>query len=498
MINIIVAVDKKYGIAKNGKLPWHIKEDLRYFSKVTQKTKDPHKMNAVIMGRKTWQSLKSILKNRVNIILSNTLNVDELYDDELYDDNVNKQVCRLAKSLDNAIQLCNENNDIETIFIIGGTRVYKEALDRNLVNKIYMTKIDKDYECDTFFPYESFNNCMMINKCKVKKDVVDIKNKNISQITYCEYDIEIERRTDGEYQYLNLLRKILSEGNLRKTRNAKTLSIFGEQLRFDLAEGFPLLTIRKVWLNGIIKELLWFLRGDTNANHLSDMGVKVWNMNSSRKFLDSVGLHNYEIGDIGNIYGFQFRYASAEYKGMNHNYTGKGFDQLRYVIETIRKDPMSRRIIMSSFNAKDSGLGKGCLYPCHGIVVQFYCREDCGVKYLDCSMYQRSADMALGICWNISSYALLVHIISKVTNRIPGVLTLILGDCHVYSTHINAIKNILKRKPYKFPEIELLKYIDSKSSNIDDILKYITDLKHTDFKLSNYHYHPKIKIQMIA
>jgi len=493
MISIIVAVDNKYGIAKNDKLPWRIKEDLRYFSKITQTIKDSNKINAVIMGRKTWLSLPYALKNRVNIVLSNTLQIDELYNKK----NCNKKLCMLAKSLDNAIQLCNENDDIETIFIIGGTRVYKEALEENLVSKIYMTRIDKDYECDTFFPEESFNKYMMVHKYKIKKQVVDIKNNNISQLTYCEYDIELERRNDEEYQYLNLLRKILKEGNLRKTRNAETLSIFGpKMLEFDLSKGFPLLTTKKTFFRGVLLELLWFLHGDTNANHLSDKKVRIWNSNTTREFLDSVGLSKYKSGDTGAIYGFQWRYTGSNYKGMNHDYTGQGFDQLKYVINLLKNDPNSRRIIMSTFSAYDSGTGKGCLYPCHGIVTQFYIRDG---KYLDCMMYQRSCDAMLGFSFNLASYALLMHIISKVTGYTASKLTMILGDTHIYNKpdHINGAKEQIKRKPYKFPQIKILKDIDPKS-DIETILKYIENLQYKDFKLINYKHHPAIKIKMVA
>jgi len=521
MINIIVAVDKKYGIAKNGKLPlalgrksrsdcmsafpktrpsacrggipWHIKEDLRYFSKVTRRTEDPHKVNAVIMGRKTWQSLPRALKNRVNIVLSNTLNVDELYDYELYDDNVSNEVCILAKSLDNAVQICNENDDIENIFVIGGMGVYKEVLDRNLVNKIYMTRIDEDYECDTFFPEESFERYMMVHKCRVKKEIVMINN--VLQVTYCEYDIELERKNDLEYQYLNLLRIILKYGDRRQTRNAETLSIFGpKMLKFDLAKGFPLLTTKKTWWRAIVLELLWILRGDTNAKHLSDKKVKIWNSNTTREFLDSVGLSHYKKYDIGAIYGYQLRYAGSKYKGMDFCYTGKGFDQLRYIINLLKNDPKSRRIIMSTFCAYDSGTNKGCLYPCHGIVIQFYVRDD---KWLDCMMFQRSCDAICGLPFNIASYALLVHIIGKVVDLTAGKLTMVLGDTHIYFDHIEAAKTQIERNPYKFSQIKLLKDIDPKS-DIETILKYIENLQYKDFKLINYKHHPAIKIKMVA
>ena len=205
------------------------------------------------------------------------------------------------------------------------------------------------------------------------------------------------------------------------------------------------------------------------------------------------GIH-YKKYDIGAIYGYQWRYTGSNYKGMNHDYTGQGFDQLKYVINLLKNNPNSRRIIMSTFSAYDSGTGKGCLYPCHGIVTQFYIREG---KYLDCMMYQRSCDVICGLPFNIASYALLVHIIGKVTGYTDGILTMVLGDTHIYSDHIEAAKTQIKRNPYKFSQIKLLKDIDPKS-DIETILKYIENLQYKDFKLINYKHHPKIKIQMIA
>ena len=487
MINIIVAVDNKYGIAKNGNLPWRIKEDLRYCSKITRKTKDPHKMNAVIMGRKTWQSLPSGLKNRVNIVLSRKITIDELYDNELYDDNVTCEACTIARSLDEAIQVCNKDNLVENIFVIGGTNVYKEALDRNLVNKIYLTRIDKDYECDTFFPYESFLKCMMTNKCKEKKQVVTIKNKDISQLTYCEYDIEIERRNDGEYQYLNLLRKIMSEGNLRQTRNAETYSIFEEILQFDLAKGFPLLTTKRMWWREIVRELFFFLRGNTNTKNL-----KIWKKNTTREFLDKVGLSHYAVFDMGPMYGFNWRHFGAEYKGMDHDYTGKGDDQLRGILELLKNDPTSRRIMMSTFDP--SNAKKGCLYPCHGLNTQFYVRNG----FLDCATICRSQDVVLGTPFNIASYALLVYIIAHVTGYKPGILTMECRDCHIYnkSDHLLAAKEQLGRIPFKFPKLFINKKIDSELT-IDAMLKYIENLNYKDITLVKYVHHDPIKVVMI-
>lgn len=488
MLNIIVAVDRQNGIAKDGKIPWHIPEDLRFFSQTTKQTKNATKMNAVIMGKKTWKSIpKRGLSDRINIIVSNTMTLDELENDMTTD-----AICILASSLDDALTRCDKTVSIENVFVIGGVRLYTEVLSRCHVDNIYITKIDDDYGCNLFFPHAIFKKYLTENN--VTDNIIQSKN-NIA--THHIYHTN-SRRTDGEYQYLNLLEDILRlDPDGRQTRNAVCHSIFGpKMLQFDLSNNsLPLLTTRRIFFRGILEELLWFLVGDTNANHLSDKGIKIWNGNTSRKFLDSVGLKYYKIGDIGPLYGFQLRYASSEYNGMNYDYIGQGFDQLRYVIDQLKRDPHSRRIIMTTFNAKDCGEGKCCLYPCHGLITQFYVRNG---KYLDCYTYSRSQDVLLGTPFNIASYSILVHIISYVTQYIPGKLLFQMGDAHIYSKsdHLSACQIVTSRTPYESPKLQIKKKL--KSFKIDDIMKFIETLTFNDFKLIDYKFHPSIKINMVV
>lgn len=188
-----------------------------------------------------------------------------------------------------------------------------------------------------------------------------------------------------------------------------TLGIFGVQMRYSLKNDvFPLLTTKRVFWRGVVEELLWFIQGSTNANLLKEKNIHIWDANSTREFLDSAGLNHYDEGDLGPIYGFQWRHFGAEYKGMNHDYTNEGIDQLKNVINTIKTNPNDRRIIMCAWNPLD--LKKMALPPCHCMVQFFVANNE-----LSCLLYQRSADMGLGVPFNIASYSLLTYMIAHVT-----------------------------------------------------------------------------------
>jgi dihydrofolate reductase/thymidylate synthase len=205
-----------------------------------------------------------------------------------------------------------------------------------------------------------------------------------------------------EYQYINLIKHILENGISKDDRTGVgTLSIFSHNMTFNLRERFPLLTTKKVYWKAVVEELLWFISGSTNSNILKEKGVNIWDGNSSREFLDSRGLTHYNQGDIGPGYGFQWRHFGATYENMHSDYSGKGVDQLQQVIELIKKDPYSRRIVMTSWNPCD--VDSMALPPCH-MFCQFYVSKG---GYLSCQMYQRSADMGLGVPFNIASYSLL-------------------------------------------------------------------------------------------
>jgi len=285
----------------------------------------------------------------------------------------------------------------------------------------------------------------------------------------------------NEQKYLNALKDILENGEIRNTRNSKTISKFGVKLDFDITDSFPLLTTKKVYFHGVLHELLWFIKGDTNSKNLEKYNVNIWRSNSTREYLDDLKLFNYEEGDCGPIYGFQWRHYGAVYSGPDSNYFGLGIDQLKNCIELIKKDPTSRRIFMSAWNPVQ--LNDMCLPPCH-VSYQFYVTYD---KKLSCMMYQRSGDMFLGIPFNISSTSLLVYIISKITDLKPGNVSIVIGDAHIYEEHVDAVKTQLEREPYEAPKLVINKYF----SNIDDY-------KYENFEVVDYKYYPTIKAKMVA
>ncbi|XP_047134471.1 thymidylate synthase isoform X1 [Hydra vulgaris] len=282
-----------------------------------------------------------------------------------------------------------------------------------------------------------------------------------------------------EYQYLNLVKRIIETGYSKADRTGTgTLSIFGGQMRFNLRESFPLLTTKRVFWKGVVEELLWFISGSTDGNILAQKGVQIWNSNGTREFLDKCNLHHREVGDLGPIYGFQWRHFGAKYVDKHADYTGQGIDQLAQIIHTIKTNPDDRRMIMSAWNPVDIPLM--ALPPCHSFC-QFYVANG----ELSCQMYQRSCDMGLGIPFNIASYSLLTYIIAHVCNLKPGDFIHTLGDAHVYNNHVSALKEQIGRSPRPFPKLNIKRKVE----NIDDF-------KSDDFELIGYNPHQKIKMAM--
>ncbi|XP_060537990.1 thymidylate synthase [Pantherophis guttatus] len=283
----------------------------------------------------------------------------------------------------------------------------------------------------------------------------------------------------GEIQYLQQVEQILNFGHKKEDRTGTgTLSIFGMQARYNLRDDFPLLTTKRVFWKGVLEELLWFIKGSTNAKELSAKGVKIWDANGSRQFLDKQGFFSRAEGDLGPVYGFQWRHFGAEYKDMNTDYTGQGVDQLQQVIDTIRNNPDDRRIIMCAWNPKD--LSAMALPPCHALC-QFYILNG----ELSCQLYQRSGDMGLGVPFNIASYSLLTTMIAHVTGLKPGEFIHTLGDAHIYLNHIEPLKIQLQRQPRPFPKLKILRKVEN-----------INDFRADDFEIEDYHPHPAIKMEM--
>ncbi|PNS18712.1 Thymidylate synthase isoform B [Sphaceloma murrayae] len=315
-------------------------------------------------------------------------------------------------------------------------------------------------------------------------------------------DLPVTPRADPsheEYQYLDLIQRILSDGEHRPDRTGTgTLSIpFPPQLKFALSKPdgsllLPLLTTKRVFLRAVIAELLWFISGDTSGHTLANQGVKIWDGNGSREYLDSVGLSHREEGDLGPVYGFQWRHFGAEYIDRDADYTGKGVDQLAEVVHKLKHNPYDRRIILSAWNPAD--LKKMALPPCH-MFAQFYVsfpkdaetREDGSKKgTLHSLLYQRSCDMGLGVPFNIASYALLTHMLARVCDLVPGSLTHTMGDAHVYLDHVDALNVQLERVPKAFPELSIEK---ERGCDIDG-------WKLEDFRVLGYDPHKSIAMKM--
>ncbi len=250
-------------------------------------------------------------------------------------------------------------------------------------------------------------------------------------------------------------------------------------MRFSLRdEVFPLLTTKRVFWRGIVEELLWFIRGETSSKTLADKGVKIWEANGTRQYLDSLGLTHREEGDLGPVYGFQWRHWGASYETMHADYSGKGIDQLAECIKRIKTDPNDRRIVLSAWNPSD--LKIMALPPCH-MFCQFYVANG----ELSCLMYQRSCDMGLGVPFNIASYALLTVMVAEVCNLKPGDFIHTMGDTHVYLNHIPPLEQQLLRTPRPFPRLKLNRAVTS-----------IDDFKAEDFELVGYDPYPTIKMEM--
>jgi thymidylate synthase len=265
-------------------------------------------------------------------------------------------------------------------------------------------------------------------------------------------------------QYLRLLQDIIDHGESREDRTGTgTISIFGHQTRYNIQDGFPLVTTKKCHLRSIIRELLWFLRGDTNTKYLHDNNVTIWD-----EWAD-------EAGDLGPVYGYQWRNWGEEWRpGLTGH--GKGVDQIAQVIRDIKENPKSRRHIVSAWNVSD--LEKMALPPCHAFF-QFYVHDD---GRLSCQLYQRSADVFLGVPFNIASYSLLTMMVAQVCDLRPGNFVHTFGDVHLYLNHMEQARLQLSREPRPLPTMKL-----------NPAVKDIFEFKYEDFTLENYDPHPAIK-----
>jgi len=361
-------------------------------------------------------------------------------------------------------------------FYVLGNIDYLLVKSRKYVNKIHVIYYNYSDERHTegVFDFSDYPDFVLTQKIG-----------NYTEISYQQFC----KTSHGERQYLDIMKDILENGEKRTGRNGDTLSSFVNHMKFDLREGFPLLTTKKMFFRGIVEELLFFIKGKTDSTELEEKGVKIWKGNTSAEFLKEQGL-DYAPGVMGPMYGYQWRFYDGEYdvdergRPYDRSEVRDSIDQLANVIDLLKNNPTSRRILMTSFNPKQ--VGEGVLYPCHSIVLQFYVQDG----YLDMFCYNRSQDFLLGVPFNIASSSLLQIIIAKITNLTPRYFNMSMGDTHIYDSHIEAVKTQLDRCCFKFCNVDISKELGS----VDDL----DELEYNDFILSGYNSHPSIKAKMVA
>lgn len=421
-MELIIAAGESGQIGSDEGLPWNfIKDDMEYFkNKTLNKT--------VIMGRKTFDSIGKKLKNRKNIVITNKKQNYKNENDLFFYDNIEKAIIE---------------NINDKIIVIGGKEIYLQTL--KYVNKLYINIISDLLVNKNVSVHIDIEKDLNLNNFELTSRFV--LNENVVSYVY-------EKKSKSDKIYLDCVKDILKNGQKNIDRTGEgTISSFAKKMEFDLQYEFPLITTKKVWWKGIVEELLWILRGETNIESLKNKKVNIWNEWADEK------------GNLGPIYGKQWR-------------NWEGIDQIKNVIDSIKNNPTSRRHIVNAWNVAE--IDKMSLPPCH-MFFQFYVREN---QYLDCQLYQRSGDMFLGIPFNIGSYSLLTHIIAKLTGLTPGKFIHIIGDAHIYNNHIEKFKIQLKRKP-----------LNSCFLLLDEI-KSIDDLKFENFHLIDYNSHEKIKAKV--
>lgn len=486
-INLIYSDTIDGIIGVNNDLYCKLSSDMKMFQKITTTNFNNHE-NVLIMGYNTWKSIGKPLTNRINVVISKNHKDDIKMIDDVFCFESIKECLEFLMGI-----------DYGKIFAIGGNSIFKDVLlnyfdnldliyhteiQENVPNHIIITNHDLVFS-GISIPQYMMNKSIKNLKNLYKRDVGKVydfsTNKYIEKEIHFTENIyqKSENINHEEYQYLHIIEDILKNGSKKHSRNSVVYSNFGCQMKFDLRNGFPLLTTKRVPWKTVLRELIWFINGSTDNRLLQEKNVHIWDGNSTKEFLKTRGLEHYEEGDLGPIYGFQWRHFGAEYNNHEDDYSGKGIDQLQWIIDEIKNNPSSRRLIMSAWNPCD--LDKMALPPCH-VMTQFNIDGD----YIDAQLYQRSGDLFLGVPFNIASYSFLLHIIGKITGYIPRYFIHTLGDTHIYENHIDAVNEQLTRVPSSFPQI-----IVNDISNINEI-------KETDFEILDYNYYPTIKAEMVA
>lgn len=460
---LIFAIDSEYGFSKAGTIPWKCPEDMAHFKMITSNPSNNSSKNAnIVMGKKTFQSIGRELPNRRNIVMSSNFDIDNPLPNQ-------------CQNFEELFQLLGD----EFAWVIGGISLFEQLIVgySSLIKKGFITIVNGDYKCDQLISRKILNffNCTNIDGKYYCFSPIDITLTPTVRIEYHNFSFaDRSKFSKLDTDYLEVMEQILTKP-LRMTRNGATRSMFGVTLRCnDISERFPILQSKKVFWKGIVEELLFFLSGLTDTKLLESRGINIWKGNTNRDFLDSHGFSDYKDGEMGPMYGYQLRHFNAKYTKtdesfkidgkwdlMKEDITPSGIDQLREVVQLLVNDPYSRRILMTTYNPAQAK--EGVLYPCHGIVTQFYVDNDSEGRYrISLSTYQRSADWFLGVPFNISSYGLLLYIIVQEANEllllkgsdvryIPGDIVFNFGDVHLYASHLEPALEQLTRSCLPLP-----------------------------------------------
>lgn len=485
LIASVIQYRNQLVIGKDNKLLVKLKKDLEFFKNITSNNTQKDIPNIVLMGCNTYYSIPinfRPLKNRLNFVLSN----NPLYLKEyplpkkLKDFSTERVYFLTLLQFQHFYQNFNPN-----VFVIGGGQIYNLFLNHRefIISNLYITEVNG-------YKLEEDSNLITMNHFDDKYRLISYSEKYKQEnISYRILSYKFINKASQEHLYFDLARDILRNGNERLDRTATgTISLLGTQLRFDISTNFPLLTTKQISFKAIVEELLFFCRGDTDAKILDNRGVKIWNGNTTREFLNNRGL-SYSEGIMGPMYGYSFRHFGAKYSedfaDTSKCDTSKigGFDQLVHIENLLKTDPFSRRIYISNLNPAESS--KMVLEPCH-TYIQFYVTEENGEKYLSAWFNMRSSD-SLAWCYNICSYDLLVRILALKCNMKPKEIIYNAVDCHIYKNHINQIKEQMTRIPRPLPCVKLSETIK---------IKDWVDIKYEDFELIGYMPHPRIKMKM--
>ena len=476
-MNLIVCHCNKNGIGRSNNIPWKLSDDLKHFKIITTSTNIVDVKNIVIMGRNTWESIPNNyrpLKDRYNFVISSKTKFED-----------SDKVDFIASSLESCMEYINSETSIfknSKTFIIGGEMLYKYTLDNysSMINKIYVTELYISVTCDKFFPAIDKKQFSISKVSNFKKE----NNMYYRYFVYVNNDLNDDINSmiyvnNEELNYKNLVKNILDNGCIRKDRtNVGTMSLFApSSMSFDLTDTFPLLTLKKGFLRAIFEELMLYIRGQTDNNILKEKNIHIWDGNTTREFLDSRGLNHLPEGDMGETYGFNMRHYGGTYVDCKTKYGKKnGFDQLDYVIDLIKNDPHSRRILINLWNPKTScnAALPSCLHQ-----YQFYVNTE--KKTLSVQIYLRSSDVFLANNWNVCTGALFVHLLCNLEDidLKPGFITMVCGDAHIYKNHIEQAKIMINRQSYPYGKLVVL----NKKKNMEDF-------SYEDIKLIGYKAHP--------